>query len=88
MAFDLLLDCVQTVFLAIVATVLSATFWMLRREFVRAGDTLRQVLASQQKLLDDQQHQVEELARVWTQTEATRTELGALKTEIEQLKRR
>ena len=88
MAFDLFLDSVQTVFLIIVATVLSATFWMLRREFVRAGDTLRHVLASQQKLLDEQQHQIEELARVWIQTEANRTELGALKAEIEQLKRR
>lgn len=76
MTWDAVLDSVEAVALIIIASVLSLAFWMMRREFLSAGRTLRQVLQSQQALLD-------ELASVGTRTEENTADIRALKAERE-----
>lgn len=85
--WDVILDTIEAIALVIVATILSLTFLMLRREFLRASQTLRTVVEGQQMLLAEQQHQIEELARVWIRTEENSRDIRALKAEIDELKR-
>lgn len=72
MSVDDVLDLVQAVALVIVASVLSIAFLMMRREFLRAGQALRDVLHNQQTIL-------EQLDRLWQRSDQHTADIEKLK---------
>lgn len=72
MSVDDVLDLVQAVALVIVASVLSIAFLMMRREFLRAGQALRDVLQNQQTIL-------EQLDRLWQRSDQHTADIEKLK---------